>query len=103
MAHEGVPTISLPYSHPPDIDVAALDNGIVAISKGRGWILRRTRSMWAGSTGSEQLWIGTVLPHRCKGWRGKYPLQSIISHDSLRVESDWSSRGSHGGPQRERL
>ncbi|MED6294611.1 hypothetical protein CHARACLAT_022891 [Characodon lateralis] len=27
----------------------------------------------------------------------EYPSRSIFSHDSLRVEADWSSRGSHGG------
>ncbi|MEQ2299752.1 hypothetical protein AMECASPLE_018293 [Ameca splendens] len=40
LAHEGVPTISLPVSHPPDIagaDIAALDNGIVGISEGSGF------------------------------------------------------------------
>ncbi|MEQ2305316.1 hypothetical protein AMECASPLE_036494 [Ameca splendens] len=27
----------------------------------------------------------------------EYPSRPIISHDSLRVETDWSSKGSHGG------
>ncbi|MEQ2281762.1 hypothetical protein AMECASPLE_033707 [Ameca splendens] len=33
----------------------------------------------------------------------EYPSWSIFSHDSLRVEVDWSSRGSHGGPQCQKL
>ncbi|MED6288087.1 hypothetical protein CHARACLAT_022904 [Characodon lateralis] len=103
LAHEGVPTISLPDSTPPDIagaDVAALTMASLAspkvgympdklsflvclcfkyskcclpsrtlgMSQFRGWIVRRSRSMWTGSTESAQLQIGTVLPHRREGW-----------------------------------
>ncbi|MED6256269.1 hypothetical protein ATANTOWER_022950 [Ataeniobius toweri] len=33
----------------------------------------------------------------------EYPLRPIFSHDSLRVEAVWSNRGSHGGPQWQKL
>ncbi|MEQ2222655.1 hypothetical protein ILYODFUR_028518, partial [Ilyodon furcidens] len=37
-------------------------------------------------------------------WMGcEYPSRSIIFHDSVQVEKDWSSRGSHGGPQWQKL